>query len=157
MRIAVGLLVCLGGLSTAWGNEPPAAPQPVAAPADQQAAPAPGQSKPTPGDAASTAPAAAPTAPAATATATTSKPESATATAQSPRTLGPDDEKNLVAHGYKIEMKGGQKYFCRSETPTGTRFPKKTCRTEEQMASTRQSSKDYLNDVQRPSGNPALK
>jgi hypothetical protein len=151
MRIGVGIMMYLSAVATVWANEPPPTAAPPVTPTDRQAGPASGQGKPTPAEAPSAAPAATPSAPAATAT--TNKPESAAATAHSPKTLGPDDEKNLLAHGYKIETKNGQKYFCHSETPTGTRFPQKTCRTEEQMAATRESSKDFLNDLQRPSGN----
>jgi len=147
MRLAVGMLMCLGGMSVAWADDPPPS-QPVATPTDQQASMATAQDKP--------APAGTP----ATPTKSESPPASAPAatTAQTSKTQDlTEDEKNLLAHGYKLETKGGKKYFCRSETPVGTRFPTKTCRTAEQMAAIRQNSKDYVNDIQRPSGNQPTK
>lgn len=154
MRIAVGILIGLSGVPTVWASEPPptATAAPSATPTDQPAAPAPGQDKPTPAEAPSTAPSATPSAPAAAA-ASPSK-----ATAQPPKT--PEltaDEKNLLSHGYKLETRDGKKYFCHSESQLGTRFSTKVCRSEEQIAATRQNSKDYLNDVQRPSGNGITK
>ena len=163
MRLAVGMLMYLGlgAFSVTWADNPPPS-QPVATPTDQQASAATAQDKPAPagtpvaGAAASNAA----TTPAATPARSESAPAAvpAATTAQTSKTQDlTDDEKKLLSHGYKLETRGGQKFFCRSETLVGSRFPTKTCRTAEQMAVVRQNSKDYLNDVQRSSGNPASK
>ena len=124
MRIAVGLLMCLGGASTTWATDPPAqTPSPAAAPSASTPA-----ATPTP-----TTPAATPSA---------AKTTELTA-----------DEKNYLSHGYKLQIKGGQKYFCRSEAEVGSRFAKTTCRTSEQMAVVTQNSKDFAAEMERPSGN----
>jgi hypothetical protein len=167
MRIAVGMLMCLGGLSAAWANEP-LPPNPAASPAEQQAATA--QSKPTPG-APSTAPAVsgATAAPAGSSAAsplasavTTGKPENSPTPAAGPANAAVQpaktteltaDEKNYLSHGYKLQIRSGQKYFCRSETPLGTRFATTTCRTTEQMAVAARNSKDFASEMERPSGN----
>jgi hypothetical protein len=160
MRLAVGMLMSLGAFSMAWADDPPPS-QPVASPTDQQAAAATAQGKPAPAD---TPAAVATSNAAATAAAPPTKSESAPAatpastTAQTSKNQDlTDDEKKLLSRGYKLETRGGQKFFCHSETLVGSRFPTKTCRTAEQMAAIRQNSKDYLNDVQRSSGNPPSK
>lgn len=60
-------------------------------------------------------------------------------------------EKGLLAHGYKLEMRGTEKHFCRNETPLGTRFPTKHCVTAESMKSMQQDSKDMTRQLQTPS------
>jgi hypothetical protein len=142
MRLAVGMLMSLGVFSVTWADNPPPS-QPVATPTDQQASAATAQDKPAPAGtpATPTRSESAPAAPPAGTTAQTSKTQDLT-----------DDEKKLLSQGYKLETRGGQKFFCRSETLVGSRFPTKTCRTAAQMAVVRQNSKDYLNDVQRSSG-----
>ena len=62
-------------------------------------------------------------------------------------------EKDLLAQGYKLEMRGAEKHFCRSQAELGTRFTHRVCITAEQAAATKRNSQDFLNDVQRPSGN----
>jgi hypothetical protein len=62
-------------------------------------------------------------------------------------------EKDLLAQGYKLEMRGTDKHFCRSQAELGTRFTHRVCITAEQAAATKRGSQDFLNDVQRPSGN----
>ena len=157
MRLAVGMLMYLGAFSVTWADNPPPS-QPVATPTDQQASAATAQDKPAPAGtpvAGATASNAAAT-PAATPTKSESAPAAPPAgtTAQTSKTQDlTADEKNLLSHGYKLETRGGQRFFCRSETLVGSRFPTKTCRTAEQMAVIRQNSKDYMNDVQRSSGN----
>ena len=165
MRIAVGMLICLGGLSAAWANEPPSPNPAAAAPAQQPTAT--DQGKPAPGGAPSTAPAesSATTAPAGASApaATTSKSENAltsaaaaptSAAAQASKTAAlTDEEKKYLSHGYKLQTRGGQKYFCHSETTLGTRFASTICRTSEQMAAATQNSKDFAAEMQRPGWN----
>jgi hypothetical protein len=63
------------------------------------------------------------------------------------------DEKSYLSHGYKLQIRGGEKYFCRSEQQLGTRFATTTCRTAEQMAASAQTSKDFATEMERPNGN----
>jgi hypothetical protein len=48
----------------------------------------------------------------------------------------------LMSQGYKLEMRHGEKYFCRRETIMGSHFEQKTCNTaasiEAQMASSQE-------------------
>jgi hypothetical protein len=67
------------------------------------------------------------------------------------------DEKNLLARGYKVETRNGQKYFCHNEAALGTRFKNKVCATAEQLAGVRQESKDAATDAQRTSWNSTHK
>jgi hypothetical protein len=155
MRIAVGMLMCLGGFAVAWANEPPspgpaAAPQPVAT--DQGKPDAPSSVS-----GATTAPAGA-NAPSVTASKSVNSstaaaaPANAAAQPAKPTELTAD-EKSYLSHGYKLQVRGGEKYFCRSEQQLGTRFATTTCRTAEQMAVSTQSSKDFAAEMDRPNGN----
>ena len=108
MRIAVGLLACLGaGALTSALADPSteAAPAATAAPAT---------------------PAAATPAPAADQTAAT---QVITAKAELDR-----DTAHFVAEGYKPEMRNGEQIYCRKETALGSRLtPVKNCGTIEQL------------------------
>lgn len=152
MRIAVGMLMCLGGLSAAWANEPPSpAPQPTAT----------NQGKPAASDAPSSVSGATTTPAAASAQPASKSDNSPTPAAASANTAAQPaktaeltaDEKNYLSHGYKLQLRGGQKYFCRSEAQLGTRFATTTCRTAEQMAVAAQNSKDFTSGMERPNGN----
>ena len=69
-----------------------------------------------------------------------------------------DEEKAYIAQGYRLKTTGGTKYFCRSETPLGTRFSSTVCRTAESLRSSAQNSKDAAGLAQQKasqSGNPA--
>jgi hypothetical protein len=78
-------------------------------------------------------------------------PTSAPAQSKTPALT--NDDKILLAQGYKLEMRGGQKFFCHSETQLGTRFQNKVCHTAEALAASRQNSKDFASDMQRPGWN----
>ncbi len=122
MRIAAGLLTALyaGALSQVLAAEPqPTSPAP-AAPAEQQsvAAPAAEKSATTPAKPATTA--------------TDARPE-----------LTPE-EKELVARGFKPEMRHGERYFCRVETQLGSRFPLKSCDTPQSIQAHRASGQEAL-------------
>jgi hypothetical protein len=39
------------------------------------------------------------------------------------------EDKEWLSRGYKLEMKNGEKYFCRREAEIGSRFERKTCNT----------------------------
>lgn len=130
MRLAVKMLICLAGSGAALA-EPPAGPA-VATPAAQAASSAPVASNNTPATAAPSDSAPSP------------KKQELSA-----------DEKSLLSRGYKLEMRGGQKYFCHEESQLGTRFSSKVCRSAEQMASLRKNSQEFTSEMQRPSGNRA--
>ena len=122
MRTAAGLLTVLftGALSQVLAAEPPpSSPAPVA-PTEQQSVAAPAAEKS----------ATAPAKPAPTAAAT--KPE-----------LTPED-KELISRGYKLEMRHGEKYFCRVETEVGSRFPLKSCDTAQSIQAHRASGQEAL-------------
>jgi hypothetical protein len=178
VRLVVGLLTCLslGALAPALANDPapagstaPSAPALDAAAASSAGASTPASAIPssnakpstTPG---SEQPGASPSGQATTTgqTAPTGQTPSAsppaagattTATSQSKTSELTPAEKDLLAQGYKLEMRGTDKHFCRSQAELGTRFTHRVCITAEQAAATKRSSQDFLNDVQRPSGN----
>jgi len=163
MRFVTGFLTCLtvGGLSQAWASDPE--PQPAAVtPAQQPSKPA-EQSKTTANPTSpltstslgpsSVAPATTPSNQAAAAPSTT--PGAAPSQSQRPPELTAQ-EKNLIAHGYKLEVRNGQNYLCRTETPVGTRIPSKICATAEMRATLTQDSQDLTRQVQRAGMDPTL-
>jgi hypothetical protein len=126
MRTAAGLLTVLytGVLSQVLAAEPqPPSPAPVA-PVEQQsvAAPAAEKSATTPAKPAPTA--------------IDTKPE-----------LTPED-KELISRGYKLEMRHGEKYFCRRESQMDSRFQIKSCNTAESIEAQRLSSQEALRTIQ---------
>jgi hypothetical protein len=62
--------------------------------------------------------------------------------------------KLILARGYRPESHNGKTVYCRTETPLGTRFATKTCRTSMNILETEQKSKDVTTSVQRNNGNP---
>ena len=59
-------------------------------------------------------------------------------------------EKRLLAAGYKPEMHGGVKLFCRREQEIGSRLAvKKVCGTPEQLSLSAHDSQEYIQDLQR--------
>jgi hypothetical protein len=128
MRIAIGLLACLGTCAlTSALADPPAeiAPTATGAPAATSA----------------------PAAPAAA----TSPPASKPAASE----IDPD-EKHFIAAGYKPEMRGGVKVFCRREQVLGSRLggEQKHCATVEQLKVSEQESKDLGRRLQQVQKNP---
>jgi len=110
MRITIGMLMCLAGLSAgrAGATEPASAPPKTAA-------------------------------------------QSATTVVLT------YEEKRYLLQGYKLKTEGGKNYFCRSETPPGTRFSSVVCRTAETIRINRQNSRDAADQAQQKalqSGNP---
>jgi hypothetical protein len=43
-------------------------------------------------------------------------------------------EKHFKAEGYKVKMRGAQKYFCRVDQPIGSHIPQEQCYTEDVLA-----------------------
>ncbi len=163
MRLIVGLLICLslGALTQALASDqasqnsrPPTQPASAGEPAPA--------TRVTPASPAASANSQA--AAAATATATTTKAPPASARSRKPPELT-QAEKDLLARGYKLEMRGPDKHFCRNETSLGTRFTKKVCVTPQEVTAaeanaqdaTRQSQRvgfDYIKGGISPSGHP---
>ena len=124
MRIAVGLLACLGtcALTSALAD-----PQTEAA---QAATAAPAASAPT-------APAAAPN-------------TAASAQAAAAKVEIDKDTQHFLAEGYKPEMHGGEQVYCHKETALGSRLaPVKNCGTIEQLKLNEQKTKSGVYDAQR--------
>jgi hypothetical protein len=65
------------------------------------------------------------------------------------------EETNLLSHGYKLERRNGENYFCRSEAGLGTRFQTKVCKTAAQLSQLRRDSKDAAAHAQQPGWQPA--
>jgi|HubBroStandDraft_5_1064220.scaffolds.fasta_scaffold252008_1 hypothetical protein len=136
MRTAAGLVTVLfaGVMTQAWAADPPSPPQSPAptatAPAEQQSA----------------APAAAPqTAPAASESGAIKPPVTVTSSKPEDLTLA---DKELLSRGYKLEMRHGEKYFCRREQQIGSRFEVKNCDTAESIESHRASGQEALRTIQ---------
>ena len=104
------------------------------------------------------APAAPPTSAASASAATPSSiaPASAPVAAASTSTAAPagEDEqldRHLRSEGYKVEMHGSRKLYCRKEEVIGTRLgaQSKTCATAEQLKATEEQSKEAVSRFQR--------
>ncbi len=140
MRSVLALLACVagGGLSVALAD-PPAAP----ASTSEAATPA---TPATPGN-----PAAAPVA--ATSAGGGVTPAAPGAQPASSVTITAEQaamEKHFLAEGYKVEMRNGQKYYCRREETLGTRLgSQKFCSTEEQLKATEAQAKALVGTSQR--------
>jgi hypothetical protein len=61
--------------------------------------------------------------------------------------LTPED-KELIARGYKLEMRQGEKYFCRREQQLGSRFERKTCETAQSIQAHRAESQEAVRTIQ---------
>lgn len=139
MRSVLALLACVagGGLSVALAD-PPAAP----ASTSEAATPA---TPATPGNPAA-APAAATSAGGVAPAAPAAQPASSVTITAEQAVM----EKHFLAEGYKVEMRNGQKYYCRREETLGTRLgSQKFCSTEEQLKATEAQAKDLVGTSQR--------
>jgi hypothetical protein len=100
-------------------------------------------------------PSAAPTLPAAVAA--TPSTSAASAPHATPAAIDPR-EKMLKAKGYHLEMRNGEKYYCRSEEVLGSRVGgRKFCGTVADLADREQRSKDMAEGAQRQQLNPTGK
>ena len=145
MRTAAALMTVLftGAVSLALATEPPpmspSAGQAAPTPADQQSTSSGGQqSAPTP-PAQSNAPAPA-------SDSTSIKPP-VTVVSTKPGELTPQ-EKEIVSRGYKLEIRHGERYFCRREQQIGSRFETKSCDTAQSIEAHRQESQEVLRTIQ---------
>jgi len=141
VRIAAGLLtvLCAGALfQQAWAADPPVPSPPPAAPAPAAPASDAQQSSAAP---AADKSAAAPSTPEST-------PAKPTITVVGTKPELTSQEKELLSRGYKLEMRHGDKYFCRTESDIESRFPRKNCDTAESIEAHRQASQEVLRTIQ---------
>src|SRR5262249_61763791 len=61
--------------------------------------------------------------------------------------------KQILAKGYRPEYQGDKVLYCRKETPVGTRFATKTCRTSIRILEDEQQGKAVAAAAQRDNGN----
>jgi len=59
-----------------------------------------------------------------------------------------DEDKELLARGYKLEMRRGEKYFCRREQQIGSRFETKSCNTAESIEAQRLNGQEAMRAIQ---------
>jgi hypothetical protein len=133
MRVTAGflLVLCAGVVSPALADNPP--PPPSATPS------------------ATTAPA-----PAAPQSATTSAADSnaakpaavAAADAEKDKADADAKDKELKSRGYKMQMRDGQKYFCRMEAPVGSHLEKRECYTAASIYAQEASSQEFVRRMQ---------
>ena len=130
MRIAVGLLACLGaGALTSALADPSTETAPAA----------------TAGPATTVAPAAPAAATPAPATETSAATQVISAKAELDR-----DTAHFVAEGYKPEMRNGEQIYCKKETVLGSRVNgQKRCGTLEQLKLGELGAKENVSDIQR--------
>ncbi|HEY0339439.1 MAG TPA: hypothetical protein VGC34_01420 [Steroidobacteraceae bacterium] len=147
VRLMPVLLACAA--TQVFAGDPPA---PKATDPEKSAAPAVAASA----DSTPTAnPAPATATPETTAAATAAKPGKLVL---NDKTLTNDEVNRMFAQGYRPQKgRGDDVLYCRNETPVGTRFGKKVCKTADQIKAQTQDSKDYAAQQQMPSGNPAGK
>ena len=64
-------------------------------------------------------------------------------------------EKHLMAEGYRPEMQGGEKMYCRKDAPLGSRLSgQKTCATAEQWKLREDQTKEGVSKAQHAAVNP---
>ena len=160
MRFVVGALACMavGGISLALADpsttasppSPPSAPSAPSAPA--AAAPAPQAAPATP--AASTTPAPAAHAASAAAPAQDNKPAVIVQGTPEFDTV----QKHFLAEGYKLEMRNGEKVFCRREEQLGSRLGgQKVCSTALQLMVTERQAQASVDKSMMQQNNPSGK
>jgi hypothetical protein len=146
MRVNPVFLMVLVGVSCqqALADDPPAPPAQAAVPAQSVA--------PTSVQPPATAPAGEKVA--ALATDQKTAPGTATSMVNPPVTVvgtKPDltpAEKELLSRGYKVEMRHGEKYFCRKEQQIGSRFEVKNCDTAQSIEAHRADSQEAVRSIQ---------
>ena len=134
MRTATALIAIMftGVVSQALATEPQT-------PAEQQSATAAGQQSAAP------APAAQPTAAAPAPDSASIKPPVTVIGTKAELT---PPEKELISRGYKLEMRHGEKYFCKTESDIESRFPRKNCDTAQSIEAHRLESQEALRTIQ---------
>ena len=61
------------------------------------------------------------------------------------------EEKELLAAGYKLEIRGNENFFCHQEVLAGSKFSSRVCQTSEQIRVNRQTSRDATDHAMRKS------
>jgi hypothetical protein len=130
MRVTAGFLsvLCMGVLSQALAADPtpPAASQTPTAPSATAPAAQPGAAKP--------------------AADSTAAASAATPDAGKAELTAADHE--LMSQGYKLEMRHGEKYFCRRETIMGSHFEQKSCNTATSIESRQAAAQETVRKIQ---------
>jgi hypothetical protein len=143
MRLVIGILACVSAGAIALADTPPQTPtQPAASSVTTAPSPAAAAAVAVP------APAAAATPPT---TSATGASREATA-AIDPR------EKLLRLKGYRLEMRRGEKIYCRNEEVLGSRLAgRKVCGTVEELENREHLSQEMIGNAQRQQLNPTGK
>ena len=135
MRLVSGVLACIGVGAISMALADPSADAPAAAtPSSRPAASAP----------------ATPAAPAAAAAATPA-PAATTAAAATAPAASPDEqlERHFLSEGYKVQMRGGQKQYCRKEAQLGSRLGSEVnCSSLQQLKATEDQTQSALQHQQ---------
>jgi len=133
MRLVVGFLAMIGAGALAVADPPSQTPTQSAASPASPASPASAASPATPPTAAASAP------------------------HETPAAIDPR-EKMLKARGYHLEMRNGEKFYCRSEEVMGSRLGgRKYCGTVADVEDREHRSKDMAEGAQRQQLNPTGK
>jgi hypothetical protein len=160
MRFVVGVLACMavGGISLALADTSTTASPPSAPSAPATAAPTAAPATPTPQ--------AAPATPASTTPAPAAHAASAAAPAQDNKPAvivqGTPEfdtvQKHFLAEGYKLEMRNGEKVFCRREEQLGSRLGgQKVCSTALQLMVTERQAQASVDKSMMQQNNPSGK
>jgi hypothetical protein len=139
MRVVAGLfsVLCLGVLSQALATEPK--------PASASSPPAPAAAEP---QTATAAPASAEQPSAAKSASDSTPAATAAAKPDAGKTELTAADHELMSQGYKLEMRHGEKYFCRRETIMGSHFEQKTCNTAASIEAQTASSQELVRRMQ---------
>jgi hypothetical protein len=135
MRVTVGFLfvLCAGVMTRALAGDPtppPPSPTPSATTAPASAAP---QSA---------------TAPAAADSSAAKPAEVAAADVEKEKATVDAKDKELKSRGYKMQMRNGEKWFCRREAPMGSRLEVMECNTAESIYAKEASSQEMVRRMQ---------
>lgn len=149
MRLIVCVLACvgIGGLAVALADPPSPNSTPAAATPAAPTAAEPAAASPATAAAAANSATGAPAHPADAAPAATATPSSSVVITGSQMEMM---EKHFLSEGYKAEMRGGQKMFCRREEQMGTHLGgQKVCSTVEQLTANEAQAKEMVQRYQR--------
>jgi hypothetical protein len=166
MRFVVGALACMavGGISVALADPSTTSPAQTAPSTATPAGTSPAATTPAPITAAPVTPQAAPATPASTTPAPAAHAASAAAPAQDNKPAvivqGTPEfdtvEKHFLAEGYKLEMRSGEKVFCRREEQLGSRLGgQKVCSTALQLMVTERQAQASVDKSMMQQNNPA--
>ena len=168
MRLVVGALACMavGGISVALADPSTTSPAQTAPSTATPADTSPAATTPAPITAAPVTPQAAPPTPASTAPAPAAHAASAAAPAQDNKPAvivqgTPEFDavgKHFLAEGYKLEMRNGEKVFCRREEQLGSRLGgQKVCSTALQLMVTERQAQASVDKSMMQQNNPVGK